>query len=185
MPFPNEHSGRIKDPNQFDKIRRENDKFGTGIDVIWGIKNNKSEVQAIRFDAKKFSAAEAKKWLVDHDHKTISFEPATGVKESMSFKEYMVEQQDDEYLGILGIKSLKNGLELEDIQSNQNWHWVIQAGIKNAVLGKKGNKLIWHSGTWTFGTFNENFAVWKSGDWKGGMDSKGNVHTRGDSPDKW
>lgn len=102
----------------------------------------------------------------------------------MSFKEYMVEQGDDEYLGILGIKELR-GITLEDIQGNKNFHWVIGAGIKNAVLGKKGNKLVWFDGEWVFGTFDENHAIWKKGKWLGGMDSKGNVHMRGDSPDKW
>jgi hypothetical protein len=183
MPFPNEHSGRLKDPDQFDRIRRENDKFGSGIDVIWGVKNNKSEIQAIRFDAKKFSASEAKKWLADHDHKTISFEPATGVKESMSFKDYMNEQNENDNLGILGIRELKDGLELEDIQKNPHWHWVIMAGIKDAVIGKKGNKLVWYNGTWVLGTWNEKFAIWKKGEWKGGLDSKGNAHN--DTPNKW
>jgi len=75
-PYPNEHSARIADPDQFDRIRRKNDEFGAGIDVIYGIKDNKSSVQAIRFDKTKFSVAEAKAWLDAHDYKPIKFEAA-------------------------------------------------------------------------------------------------------------
>src|SRR3989304_1842294 len=79
MPFPNEHDARLKDPSQYVRFRRENDKFGTGIHAVWGIKRDQTtELQAIRFDAKKFTAEEAKKWLKDHDQKAILFEKATG-----------------------------------------------------------------------------------------------------------
>ncbi len=76
-PYPNEHAARMHDPGAYDHFRRENDKFGKGINVIWGIKKDgTTEVQAIRFDAKKFTPAEAKKWLKDHDYKPIQFEEA-------------------------------------------------------------------------------------------------------------
>lgn len=78
MPYPNYHSARIADPDKYPKKRYEKDKFGEGIDVVWGVtESGKAEVQAIRFDAGKWTAAKAKKWLKDHDHKAISFEAAT------------------------------------------------------------------------------------------------------------
>jgi len=80
MPYPNEHAGRINDPGKYERIRRENDKFGEGIHAIWGITKNggeeKTELQSLRFDKKKFSPDEAKKWLKEHDYPTGSFEPA-------------------------------------------------------------------------------------------------------------
>ena len=82
-PYPGEHSARLKDPEQYDEFRRENDRFGKGIHVIWGIKLKPKrivEIQAIRFDSKKFSVAEAKKWLEDHGYKPIIFEPAAEEK---------------------------------------------------------------------------------------------------------
>jgi len=82
MPYPNEHAARITDPGQYDRIRRKNDAFGKGIDVIYGVKDGKSEVQAIRFDASKFTAAQAKKWLKDHDYTAVEFAEATGGKEA-------------------------------------------------------------------------------------------------------
>ena len=79
MPYINEHSARIEDPKKYDEFRRENDKFKKGIHAIWGIilkPKRKSELQAIRFDAKEWTVEEAKKWLKDNNIKYISFEPA-------------------------------------------------------------------------------------------------------------
>jgi len=79
VPYPSEHSARLKDPDQYDEFRRQNDKFGSGIHAVFGIKlkpKRVSELQAIRFDKNKFTVAEAKKWLDDHDYKPIKFEPA-------------------------------------------------------------------------------------------------------------
>ena len=83
MPFPNEHAARLQNPDKYDRFRRENDKFGDGIHAIWGVTADGTvELQAIRFDSSKFTVAQAKKWLSDHDHKPISFEEATGKSES-------------------------------------------------------------------------------------------------------
>lgn len=79
MPYPNEHSARIKSPSGFIRFRRENNKFGQGIHVIWGVKEGgKAEVQAIRFSRTKFTVAQAKAWLKEHDYKVLEFEAASG-----------------------------------------------------------------------------------------------------------
>ena len=80
MPYKNEHAFRIKDPDQYESFARKNNEFGDGIHVIYGIKNDKSEVQSIRFSAKKWTFTAAKKWLKDHDWKYIKAEEATGEK---------------------------------------------------------------------------------------------------------
>lgn len=98
------------------------------------------------------------------------------------FKDHIKEVFDP--LSILGIKSLKDGLTL-DIINEKGWHWIIEAGISKAVLGMKGNKLIWYDGRWSLGTWQEKQAIWKKGKWMGGLDSKGNAHSEGDSPNKW
>lgn len=77
-PYPNEHAARLTDPDQYDEIRRVNDDFGAGIDAIYGIKDGTSELQAIRFDADRFTPAEAREWLADHDFEAMMFEEATG-----------------------------------------------------------------------------------------------------------
>ena len=82
MPYPNFHAARVNDPNKYDKFR--NNKLTDGIQVIYGIKNKKSEIQSYRFDKTKYTAAEAKKWLKEHKFKYISFEKAEDKNESIS-----------------------------------------------------------------------------------------------------
>jgi len=102
------------------------------------------------------------------------------------FKQFIKEENlNEEGVPLLGIRDFKDNLSLEDIQENPKWHWIIGAGIKDAVIGKKGNKLVWYSGDWIFGKFNEKYAIWKKGNWKGGTDSDGNIHVENDSPNKW
>ncbi len=84
MPYPNEHAARLVDPEEFDpdSFRRVNDKFGDGIHAIFGkLKGEDSmTLQAVRFDADKFTAEEAKKWLKEHDYHPTEFEEASSQK---------------------------------------------------------------------------------------------------------
>ena len=75
-PYPNEHAARINDPDQYDRFRRDADAGGAGVDFIYGIADNVSEIQSIRFDAQRWSVDEAKAWLDEHDFEPILFEPA-------------------------------------------------------------------------------------------------------------
>ena len=78
MPFPNEHAARLENPDKYDSFARQNNKGGDGVDFIFGVlPDGKTELQAIRFDKKKFSPAEAKDWLKKHDFKPIQFEEAS------------------------------------------------------------------------------------------------------------
>jgi len=84
MPYPNEHAFRINDPDKYRRIRRENDKFGQGIHVIFGITNDgKAEVQAIRFDADKFTFADAEDWIKKHNYEPIEKERASDVQATL------------------------------------------------------------------------------------------------------
>jgi HK97 family phage major capsid protein/HK97 family phage prohead protease len=75
-PYPNEHSARITEPDQYDSFARDVEAGGDGIDFIYGINDNDSEIQSIRFDADRYSEAEAQEWLREHDFEPIKFEPA-------------------------------------------------------------------------------------------------------------
>ena len=78
MPYPNEHAARLNDPDKYDSFRRDNDAGGDGIDFIYGIlSGGGTELQAIRFDKNKYTPAEAKAWLSEHDFDAILFEEAT------------------------------------------------------------------------------------------------------------
>jgi DNA adenine methylase len=79
VPFPNFHSARLIDPKRFERFATQKNQGGDGVDFILGIRaDDGSEIQAIRFDRTKFTVAEARKWLADHDFKPILFEEATG-----------------------------------------------------------------------------------------------------------
>jgi hypothetical protein len=60
-----------------------NNKFGPGIDVLFGIRKKRgprggrSEIQSIRFKADKFTPAQAKRWLREHDYDPVGFDPAS------------------------------------------------------------------------------------------------------------
>lgn len=83
MPYPNEHAARIKDPSAYSEIKRQNNEFGQGIDVLYGVlANGKSEVQSIRFKSSDFTVAEAEAWLKEHDYTPIEFEPAASADRS-------------------------------------------------------------------------------------------------------
>jgi len=79
MPYLTEHAVRLEPPSKYERFRRENDKFGEGIDAIWGITaDGKVELQALRFDAKRYSVEDVRKWLKEHGHENATIEPATG-----------------------------------------------------------------------------------------------------------
>ena len=62
-PFKNEHSCRLKSPEQFDSFRRQNNAGqheGKRIDFIFGIKEGKSELQAMRYPKSIWTASSAR-----------------------------------------------------------------------------------------------------------------------------
>jgi hypothetical protein len=76
VPYPSEHSCRLNDPGKYDKIRRDNcaEKHdGKCIDVIYGIKSGKSEIQALRYPKKVWTEASARAHC---DSRKGSFEAA-------------------------------------------------------------------------------------------------------------
>jgi HK97 family phage prohead protease len=83
MPYPNFHAGRVRDSDDFIEDSFRTKEIAPGVTIIMGkLKNgdDKMVVQTYRFDKDKFTVAEAKKWLKDHDIKTILFEPASEEK---------------------------------------------------------------------------------------------------------
>jgi hypothetical protein len=76
MPYPNEHSCRLEDPAKYDNFNRKNCEQkheGKCIDVIYGVKGGKSEVQALRYPKKVWEEKDAR----DHcKSRGGSFEPA-------------------------------------------------------------------------------------------------------------
>ena len=90
-PYPNFHAARIIDPSKFQKDSFRTKEITVGITVIIGklIGENKMTVQAYRFDAKIFTASQAKAWLKEHKIKYISFHPATNVKNGVDVNKFI------------------------------------------------------------------------------------------------
>lgn len=81
-PYPNEHASRQNPPGKYASMRRKNNAFGPGVHAIYGVlESGKTEVQAIRFDRTKFTPAEAKAWLKEHDY-AVALEAAAPVKKA-------------------------------------------------------------------------------------------------------
>ena len=85
MPYPHEHAARFHEPKLFKRFRRENDKLGDGVDVIFGVKaDGGTEIQALRFKSDRWTYKQAAEWLHQHRKETgkpISFEQARGGEE--------------------------------------------------------------------------------------------------------
>ena len=88
MPFPNEHAARVKDPNNFqqDSFRRVN--IATGVNAIMGkLKGSSSmTMQYVRFDKTKFTPAQAREWMKNHDMKVMLFEPASNENTNVAIR---------------------------------------------------------------------------------------------------
>ena len=68
-PYPNEHACRLHPPGNYDRFARKNCEIkhdGKCIDVIYGIKSGKSEIQAYRYPKDVWQAAAAKSHCSSH-----------------------------------------------------------------------------------------------------------------------
>lgn len=80
--FPNEHSGRVRSPEDFEKgsFRRKN--IANGVDIILGkLKSTgKWATQTYRLKSSVFTKEQAENWLKEHKAGNYSFSKATGEK---------------------------------------------------------------------------------------------------------
>jgi hypothetical protein len=75
MAYPNDHIAEVREEERYVELERENDRFGDGIDVVWGVlpenkkgpRGGKVEIQSLRFDSRSFSKADVTAWLDRHD----------------------------------------------------------------------------------------------------------------------
>jgi hypothetical protein len=141
MPYPNEHAARLIDPDKFDadSFRRENDKFGDGIHAVFGkLKGEDSmTLQAIRFDADRFSPDEARKWLEEHGYHPIVFEEAAAEK---SFSYFLPLQKVDEVRrevwGVAAVEQPDQSGEIMDYEKSKPHFWAWSKRVQKASQGK-------------------------------------------------
>ncbi len=108
MPYANEIAARINSPGKYKRFRRDSGKMGAGVDVIWGVtEDGKVEVQAIRFDAGRFSPEQAREWLKEHNYTAIEFERATSPDRKMGELVDLADLYlDNEYDDVDGVEVL-------------------------------------------------------------------------------
>ncbi|MBA7481239.1 MAG: HK97 family phage prohead protease [Dehalococcoidia bacterium] len=83
MPYENEHACRLEDPKKFDRFNRKNcaEKHdGKCIDVIYGIKEGKSKIQALRYNKDTWSEGDARAHCKEREG---TFEPAKKEKKTV------------------------------------------------------------------------------------------------------
>lgn len=115
MPVVGEHTARITNPDKYVRIRRQNNRFAPGIHVNFGVlKDGKTEVQSIHFDAAKFTISQAKSWLKGHNFKPIEFEPAVQKNSALDNSEDDIAWEDED------LKHMEDVLFEDDNQSIDN-----------------------------------------------------------------
>lgn len=122
-----EHTARIKELDQFEKVRLQRNKFGDGIHVIYGETKGKSQVQSLRFDADKYTADTAKEWIAKHDYTPILFEQAITHKENASAEKFSRELGLDFILAPEKIDTLEGGLLIKGVKLLAEGEWTDSA----------------------------------------------------------
>lgn len=117
-PYPNEHAARITDPAKYEEFRREVDAGDAGIDFIYGIVDNTSEIQSIRFDADRHTEAEALEWLAEHDFDPVKFEPAIGERGDEMEERHIIDVQETDEAYV--ITFAKPHQEMEESAGDQD-----------------------------------------------------------------
>ena len=97
-PYPHEHAARIENPDKYQEFRRRNDELGDGIHVIFGLIDDESEIQSIRFDKDEFTVTEAKDWLSERRFNVLKFEPATEERDMEKRHIIDIEETEDSYI---------------------------------------------------------------------------------------
>ncbi len=94
----------MKEPGQYDRFARKNCEIkssGKCIDVIYGIKENKSEIQAYRYPKEKWTADDARAHCKDHggsfeaakEEKMIDSEFVRKIKVGKQYRGFIIEQR--------------------------------------------------------------------------------------------
>lgn len=78
MPYINEHSAKIKDPEVFQQNSFDRKPIADGVELVFGkLSNEDTEVeQAYRFNKDKFTPDQAKQWLTQNNVEYLAFENA-------------------------------------------------------------------------------------------------------------
>jgi hypothetical protein len=74
-----EHEAVLQEAGKYDLLCRKDDLFDEGVFAVFGIRLGEADLQAFYFDANRFSAEQAREWLLAWRLEPISFRAASGV----------------------------------------------------------------------------------------------------------
>src|SRR5207302_8196333 len=60
---PPEHAALLESPGRFDSLRRKSDFLDDGVAAVFGIQGVEARLQAVLFQADRFTPGEAEQWL--------------------------------------------------------------------------------------------------------------------------
>lgn len=83
-----------------------------------------------------------------------------------------VENIDDNTVSILSTIDMNNYRfrlidDLSIVDLNEKYSWILESEIRNALIGKDENGIVWYKGTWDCGRWFG--GTWYSGDWRNGQ----------------
>lgn len=113
-PYSNEHAARQREPSTFVEGSFRRKSIAAGVDLILGRLrggDGSMQVQAVRFDRERFTPAQARRWLAEHDYKT-TLEPATEVRDDGESEE-STETETETSETKVEIETEINGVEVE------------------------------------------------------------------------
>jgi hypothetical protein len=70
-----EHVALLKNPGKFDLLRRKDDLLAEGVASVFGLTGTEAELLALCFQVRKFTPAEAAKWLAKRGFVPLLFVP--------------------------------------------------------------------------------------------------------------
>jgi len=73
-----EHAAILRTPEQYESLRRKDDFLADGVAAIFGVTGREAELQALFFQADKFTMKQAEQWLRDRRLAAIHFMKASG-----------------------------------------------------------------------------------------------------------
>jgi len=103
MPYPNQHSARVRDPQGFEPDSMRTKQLGAGVSLILGkLRDGDGNLKAAsyRFDKEKFDAKQARAWLKAHGVSAYTLELAQDEHSESSAAEDFAEIRDLEIFAV-------------------------------------------------------------------------------------
>lgn len=153
-PYEGFHSCRLNDPKQYDKFARKNCEIkhdGKCIDVIYGIKGKKSEIQALRFKTDIWTETQVKNYCKDKEgmfeaaKKTIQTSSEVIDKEDIQTYKTELDEAETKIMELelqLSEQKMNEEIEEDDLYTELFEEFSLAASDGKSADGKQTEELI-------------------------------------------